>query len=357
MRLRLNILVAGLAVMAVALLAAGNAGAGATAPTQPTQPEFGPGGSNYSHGGVRVSSGGEGPDAWYVFEPTGPRPEKAPLAVVMHGYYEYSGYASMSALIEHTVRKGSVVIYPRWQTDIATPCPGPYLIDPCLDSAVNGIEGALDFLRSDPKRVQPELGKTSYLGFSFGGIITADLANRWRELGLPKPRAVFLEDPHDGGLAGFGEPALDDSLAGIPSSTLLECHSSADGVISESGKEKSGCNAVYPKLTSIPARNKDLVMISPDAHGSPPLGAGHGVCAGGGGFAVDAYDWGFCWKVWDALRSCALSGKQCGYALGDSRRHRYTGTWSDGVPMVGLKVARRAPILTSPPPPRTPAPR
>jgi hypothetical protein len=32
--------------------------------TQPPQPESGPGGGDYTHRGVRVSSGGTGPDAW-----------------------------------------------------------------------------------------------------------------------------------------------------------------------------------------------------------------------------------------------------------------------------------------------------
>ena len=48
---------------------------------------------------------------------------------------------------------------------------------------------------------------------------------------MPKPRAVFLDDPHDGGLTGADEPALDDSLAGIPPSTLVQCHSGAAGVM------------------------------------------------------------------------------------------------------------------------------
>jgi pimeloyl-ACP methyl ester carboxylesterase len=167
--------------------------------SQPPQPKHGPGGSDYTHKGVRISSGGTGADAWYAFEPTKPRLKKAPLAIVMHGYYEFSGYEQMAALIRHTVRKGSVVIYPRWQTDVATPCPGPYNIEPCITSAVNGINGALEFLRSDPKRVQPQLRKASYLGFSFGGIVTANMANRYASLGLPRPRAIFLDDPHDGG--------------------------------------------------------------------------------------------------------------------------------------------------------------
>jgi len=199
----------------------------------------------------------------------------------MHGYGEYSGYDSMSALIQHTVHKGSIAIYPRWQTAIATPCPGPFNIEPCIASAVNGISGALDYLRSSQKRVQPQLRKTSYFGFSFGGIVTANMTNRYQSLGLPKPQAVFVDDPHDGGFAqtGLDEPALDDSLAGIPPGTKFECHSGADGVISEPGKANSSCNALFPKLTSIPAKNKDLLLTHTDDHGQPTLSSGHGVCA------------------------------------------------------------------------------
>ena len=147
--------------------------------TQPKQPRSGPGQQlrrTPASGSTRAASGN---DAWYVFEPTRPRPKTAPLAIVMHGYYEFSGYDQMYALIQHTVRKGNVVIYPRWQTGVATPCPGPFNIEPCMTSAVNGIRGALAYLRADRARVQPQLGRTSYFGFSFGGIITANLANRW----------------------------------------------------------------------------------------------------------------------------------------------------------------------------------
>ena len=48
----------------------------AAAITQPPQPKSGPGGSDYAHAGWRVSSGGSGADAWYVFEPARPRPEQ-----------------------------------------------------------------------------------------------------------------------------------------------------------------------------------------------------------------------------------------------------------------------------------------
>ena len=107
-----------------------------------------------------------------------------------------------------------------------------------MDSAVAGIRGALAYrLARAGAHVRPQLDRTSYFGFSFGGIITANLTNRWKQLELPKPRAVFLEDPHDGGLDGTDEPALDDSLDGIPSSTLVQCHSSADGVTGRARQE------------------------------------------------------------------------------------------------------------------------
>ena len=242
--------VAVLVALLVACSGGGDAGSGTTMPatsaaatsstrpaqpdvptdaTQPPQPDSGPGGSDYAHGDWRVSSGGTGSDAWYVFEPVDPQPRSAPVTVVMHGYFEYAGYDQLHEFIRHTVRTGSIVVYPRWQTGVAEPCPGPADIEPCLTSAANGIRGALDFLDADPERVQPDQERAGYFGFSFGGIITADLANRHDELGLPTPRAIFLDDPHDGGVTGTDEPALDDSLAGIPASTLVVCHSGARG--------------------------------------------------------------------------------------------------------------------------------
>ncbi|MFN8112758.1 MAG: hypothetical protein U0R51_06115 [Solirubrobacterales bacterium] len=333
------------AALAVALTLPITAAHG-SAITQPPQPKHGPGGSDYSHAGFRVHQGGTGADAFYVFEPTRPEPKRAPLAIISHGYYEYSGYAQMEGLIEHTVRHGSVVIYPRWQTGVATPCPGPYFIEPCIDSEVAGITGGIDFLHAKGSRVQPDLGRAGYFGFSFGGIITANVANRWRELGVPKPRAIFLDDPHDGGLAGAGEPALDDSLAGIPKNAKVECHSGAGGVLALDGPNES-CNSLFPLLGSIPQRNKDLVLTKSDLHGTPGLSSAHGVCAGGSATPPgppDAYDWNFCWSVWDALRSCAFADRDCEYALGEDRRHTSLGRWSDGTPVAPLKVRNAAPI-------------
>jgi hypothetical protein len=221
-------------------------------------------------------------------------------------------------------------------------------VQACIDSSVSGIRGAIAYLRAHPQMVQPRLDETSYCGFSFGGIITANELNHYQALGLPKPRAVFLDDPEDGGVAGPGEVALDPSLSGIPRTTRLVCHSGASGalVLNKGGVLHSSCNVVFARLGQIPASNKSLVLTSNDSHGSPPLRAIHGVCAAAGVpgsqtgtfGAPDTYDWGFCWKNFDSLRACALYGTDCQYALGNNPEHRYIGTWSDGVPVTGSKI-------------------
>ena len=311
--------------------------------TQRSQHPEGPGGSDLPHRDWRVSEGGTGADAWFVFEPIRPKPKSAPVAVVMHGYGEYAGYAVLYEFIRHTVQTGTIVVFPRWQTSVVEPCPGPFDIEPCIRSAVAGIRGALAHLRADPARVQPRTKHASYFGFSFGGIVTANLANRYQELRLPKPSVMFLDDPHDGGLNGFDEGALDDSLRGIPRSTLVQCHVGAEGVIAEANKANGSCNSVFPKLRHIPKRNKSLVLTRSDDHGQPALSSRHGVCASPPGLA-DAYDWSFCWKVWDALRTAATDGRDRRYALGATRLHRSNGRWSDGTPIAPLKIQTSAPI-------------
>ena len=59
---------------------------------------------------------------------------------------------------------------------------------------------------------------------------------------------------------------------------------------------------------------------------------------------VDAYDYYFIWKVFDALRDTAFLGTHREYALGDTPEHRYLGTWSDGTPVAPLTIKDSAPI-------------
>ena len=81
---------------------------------------------------------------------------------------------------------------------------------------------------------------------------------------------------------------------------------------------------MFPELGHIPAENKDLVLTEPDDHGMP------GAVVGPRRVrrrrrAADAYDWNFCWKIWDALRSAAADGGRSSTTLGDTPEHRSNG--------------------------------
>ncbi len=313
----------------------------AQAVTPPVQPSFGPGGKDYPHAQVRISQGGSGYNAFHVFEPTMPQPSSAPLVIITHGYTDFSGYKMHADLIMHTVKKGHVVIYPRWQTALWAPCAGSYFSEKCMASATKGILDGIAYLQAHNARVQPELDKASYFGFSYGAIITANLTNRWASLKLPKPRVIFLDEPHDGGLQGPTEPALDKDLSGIPADVLIQCHVGEQGVISEKNKAMSSCNTVFPRLGHIPESNKNLVMLYTDNHGTPALSSGHGVSDAR---VTNAHDFNFVWKTFDAMRSCALQGTDCAYGMGDTPEHRDNGRWSDGVAVKPLKVQSTSPI-------------
>ena len=187
-----------------------------------------------------------------------------------------------------------------------------------MASAVSGIRGALSYLRARPGRVQPQLGKTSYFGFSFGGIITANLANRYRSLAPAEaegdlPRRSARRRPQrvrrtGRGRLAFGHPI--DREAAVP----LGCRR---GSSRSRTRRTAAATRSSPSWATSRRANKDLVLTHTDGHGDPDLSSAHGVCAARKGNA-DAYDWNFCWKVWDALRDCAYSGTDCRYALGNT---------------------------------------
>jgi dienelactone hydrolase len=312
-----------------------------TPATPPGQPASGPGGSTYPHAGVTVSQGGAGNDAWYVFQPASPKPAAAPVAIMLHGYGELAGYSAMQNLITHTVRKGYVVIYPRWQTGLGNPLG----IEATMTSAKNGIVGARTWLQADPTRVQPQLDRVSYFGWSYGGIIATNLANRQASLGLPVPKALMLVEPHD----GSSEAELDDTLTGLPATMPLTCYISDDWPFAN----PSGCSTIFGAIaTHIPNEKKDYVVYYDDAHGVQPMIANHqSVCSPPAGapvndacgpapdqFRTDALDYFAFWKSWVGLQRCANDGLDCAYALGDTAEHRNMGLWSDGVPIRPLRI-------------------
>jgi energy-coupling factor transporter ATP-binding protein EcfA2 len=91
---------------------------------------------------------------------------------------------------------------------------------------------------------------------------------------------------------------------------------------------------VWGALASLPAADRAFAVMASDGHGTPPVLARHETPVDG----VDAADRYGVWRLADALFACAVDGRWCEDALGNTPAQRFMGTWSDGVPVAELAV-------------------
>jgi len=301
------------AALLVVLFAAGSA----AAQSPPGQPSSGPGGSSYPHASYTVTSNGTGRLQYWVYQPASPKPASAPLVVFNHGYgaMDPSTYV---AWLEHLVRRGNVVVYPRYQATLLTP-PSTY-----TDNAITAVKNAISWLQANATRVQPQLNRFAIAGHSYGGPVTVNMANRWQSAGLPQPRVLMPVEPwHDN---------IDSSLSGIPASVYMNCFvGDADTLAG-----RAGCDLIWDRTGQVSAANRDYVWMYSDTYGTPDLIANHGAPATSG---VDALDWYGFWKAFDGLTDCAFFGTNCPYGLGNTAEHRNMGTWSNGTPVTPLLIS------------------
>ncbi|MGH7786909.1 MAG: alpha/beta hydrolase [Candidatus Binatia bacterium] len=307
-------------VLASTLLALASA---AAAQTPPGQPSAGPGGSSYPHASYTVTSNGSGRLQYWVYQPASPKPASAPLVVLNHGANadEPSTYI---AWLEHLVRRGNVVVFPRYQATVLTP-PSTY-----TDNAITAVKNAIAWLQANATRVQPQLNRFAIAGHSYGGVVTVNMGQRWQSAGLPQPRALMPVEPW--------YQNIDSSLAGIPSSTFVNCF--VGGGDSFAGR--AGCDLIWDRTGHISAANRDYVWMYSDTYGTPDLIADHAAPTadpGGSSYAVvNGLDWYGFWKTFDGLSDCAFFGTNCPYGLGNSAEHRGMGQWSNGTPVTPLQI-------------------
>lgn len=311
------------------------------AQTPPLQPGNGPGGSNYSHNGVTFSDFTSflNSDGYWLFEPSQPVPDSADVIIFNHGYGVWNP-GPYGQWIEHLVRKGNIVIFPKYQTSDAQ------LPDGYTDHAVIGIMDAINELITNPNRVKPRMYHLAIIGHSYGGVITSNLATNYATYGTPKPKCFMLCEP---GTGGFNGGRLDSYRNMDTDYNALIVVGDDDIVVGNSfGRE-------IMDSTAIPTSHKNYIIQYADNHGSPNIEATHNepLCSnnnydGGtistiitGGYAAskqDAVDYYCYWKLADALLSCTFYGTDCNYAFGDTPEQRYMGEWSDGTPVLNLVV-------------------
>jgi acetyl esterase/lipase len=307
----------------------------------PMQPGSGPGGIEYSHNGVLFSnfttlfSG----DGYWLFEPNLPKPDSADVIVFNHGYGVFNP-GPYGQWIEHLVRKGHIVIFPKYQASDAS-LPSTY-----TPNAIIGIQDAFTELSTNPNRVKPRMEHYAIIGHSYGGVITSNIVSEYAAYNLPKPQCFMLCQP---GTGGINSGRL-DSYSEMETDYFALIVVGADDVIvgNTFGRE-------IMDSTQIPTLRKNYITHYFDNHGSPMLEATHNeplsannTYDGGtistvitGGYVAskeDAVDYYCYWKLADALLACTFYGNYCEYAFGDTPEQRFMGEWSDGAAVLELEV-------------------
>ena len=325
--------------------------------TPPSQPQTGPGGKQYLHASVTKNRYGTGGKEYWIFEPDSPRPRSAPVIVFLHGW---GGMNPLyyGAWLDHLVKRGNIVIYPRYQATLLTG------ISEFTPNTLHAVKDAINRLRTEPGHVTADLSKFATVGHSLGGLLAANVAALASETGLPRVSAVMAVEP------GITESPINVPLADLkklPAETLLLAVAGDQDTLVRDYDAKR----IYYESTRVPADNKDFIMLVSDTHGRPALQASHraptahdksydnGEGVGGGPaiadnssrigdttsrrarletMMVNAMDFYGTWKLFDGLCDAAFYNKNREYALGNTPQQRFMGVWSDGVPVKELKV-------------------
>lgn len=332
------------------------ANAAAQTVTPPSQPASGPGGKQYGHASVTKKRYGTGGQEYWIFEPDSPRPRSAPVIVFLHGW---GGMNPLyyGAWLDHLVKRGNIVVYPRYQSNLLTP------IRDFLPNTLAAVKDALHRLQTERGHVTPDFSKFATVGHSLGGVLAANVAALASESKLPRVRAVMSVEP------GITESPINVPLADlkkIPAETLLlAIAGDQDTLVRDTDAKR-----IYYESTRVPAQNKNFITLVSDSHGQPTLQASHraptamnkdydsgegvgGVSSGASDpigdaqisrrvrpetMMVNALDYYGTWKLFDGLIDAAFTGKNREYALGNTPQQRFMGLWSDGVPVKELKV-------------------
>lgn len=304
----------------------------------PAQATSGPGGAAYLHEEVIFQDFADKPDGYWLFEPASPRPDSANVILFVHGY---GGYNPMiyGSWVKHLVRKGNIVIYPRYQRNMVLPRPNRF--SKHVARAILDAKAELE----NGTHIIPKWEHLAMVGHSYGGVIITDLAVNYEEFNIPKPEAAMICSSGTGWLRG-GQ--LKD-YSGIPEDLKLVIFISDNDLVT--GDEFSW--RIFNEAVNTP--NRLVLRQSADYYSSPGLNDGHNQTyaldqafdSGVRNYTakkalristIDPVDYNGYWKVFDALLRCTRSGKFCEEALCGCPTQTDLGNWSDGQPLNGLEA-------------------
>ncbi len=283
----------------------------------------------YPHKSVNALSFGAGPKSYWIFEPAGPTPARAPVVVFHHGWLAVNP-GVYGSWIEHLARSGRIVIFPKYQSDFITR-PSEF-----LGNSLAAVRDAIDVMETGPGRVRPDLERFALIGHSAGGNLSAQMASVASTSGLPVPRAVIAVCP------GEVKPLAEPDLSAIPPKTLLV-------VAATDGDRLVGdCRAreIYALATSIPPSRKKFILYRSDRRGPIPIVADHlsptaalaTLDSGEGLFrtkqmshaTLDILDRHGYWRMADITLDAAFAGLTLDEATNRGALFCDLGRWSDG---------------------------
>jgi dienelactone hydrolase len=284
---------------------------------------------------VNVSVYGQGEAKYWIFEPASPTPESAPLIIFNHGWIAMNPQ-NYGAWIDHMVRRGNIVVYPRYQVT-NTPA------EEMTQNAIIALKDAVERLQGG-SHVAPQLERFAIVGHSLGGGISANMAALAVSVDLPEPKAIMFAEPGEGG--NIGAHILETDLSTIPPEVLMVVVVGSEDTIAGDDIGKR----IIKQTPQVPPSNKNFVSMFSDYHGDPPLVADHyaPVCPDDrydldGGTVqsqirraiqkslradINALDYYGFWKLFDGLTDAAFYGKNREYALGNTPEQRFMGTWT-----------------------------
>lgn len=306
---------------------------------QPAQPLTGPGGQEYSHKGHATIDNYAKETGYYIYMPVGPNeePQESQVIVFFHGYGAINPML-YGAWLNHLVRRGNIVIYPRYQNKI---------LGTRTDAFVPNVQIALKdaFNELEEKGVSFDRKKIIYTGHSYGGSLTGYIAVNYSEMGLEKPKAVFMCEPGTG------------PFKGTKLETYKEIPSDVNTLIMVGDNDLTVGQSLGLRMftTAVNVENINLVWQFRDKHGEPSISASHYEpqswdSAFDNGInnlttkrarkttKLDAVDFYGYWKLFDALIDYSIEGKNREYCFDGGAEQTYMGKWTDGTPLKPLMV-------------------